>query len=266
MELWQLGNIYEHGNKACFFNKLPTKAQEAITRHLRHDNNESLFLQEERELLKELRERKRLPSPLVNSLRIRIWAEFDYAVAESRSIDITQICQGLTSDFQFLENILTDPHQCAWIVSKPMEYHNKLKEAVSFGLDKMRAALDLDVTTWDEDGNVSKVDYKLLALQFSILKHLDDRVHGQATQKSIQITATTNAKNLQRQVAELPDEDILARLREARAEEQKALHAPDHTGEILVPDEEYDSPQISKEKHQPDYVADTYAPLKTDRF
>lgn len=193
-----------------------------------YKDNEELFCLDEDDLIKELAKKRKPPTPKTNILRLKLWWEYEQALLEDRDINIKVVCQGVCTVDGFKLWILSNKYMSAWLFMPPRDYGVKIEEMLDWGFDRMRAILDLDPVTRNEEGDVVKINTQLVNAQFHILKHFDERRNGLATQKSINLTRLVgdDKKDLLDIMETSSDDDLLKRLSKAKSEELKALHAP----------------------------------------
>lgn len=182
-----------------------------------------LFGLTEFDLFKELRTQGRGITPTDNQLRLSFWLEYDRCQEESRAFNVGHVYSGICTKSFFYGTYLRYPDKVAWLLTPPVEYEVKLREAHDFGLSKMREILDQDAIS-----NRAKPDTKLLDLQLKIFTMLDQRLKGGYTQrqevKSLQITAS--AADVKAATTEETMRLLNARLKELDSRERIAQRLP----------------------------------------
>ena len=162
--------------------------------------------------MKIFRQENLRPSPTDNRLRISFWAEYDKAAAENRQMRMSTVYAGVCSQAFFHNQYLENPSRVAWMLCPPVEYTLYAREALAYGLEKMRDILEMDIEVY------GKVNVKLAELQAKIVKMLDDRVQGSIIQrtenKNTSLSISTSDKEVAKAAMAGGMEDLQRRLKE----------------------------------------------------
>ena len=213
--------IWDEDHQFSVVNLVPPSLKERML--ARRKENPEFFEMDEHDLLKELRRRCHTPSATDHRLRMKFWMEYDRAMSTYTKMSIPRLCEGVCTVPIFLEYVFKRPHRVSWIMLPPVNYADRMVEALNYGLDQMREILDLPMV----DGN-GKVDHKLAAMKIAVFKMLDDRSNGVAVQrleqKSINIQASVDGSEL-KQIRLLADsmstKQIKDRLKDAKHDEKE---------------------------------------------
>ena len=208
--------IWDRNNPRSIANLLPPNYAEILskgwlTRPDLHGLND-------RELWKKLRAEGKTPNPHDNRMRYKFWVEYDDAQNECRKMQISRIIAGVTTIDHFLSYYLTIPEKCVWMLTMPAEYDAVAKEALSFGMERLRDMLEMD--THDSKG---RPNVKLMELQAKIVGMLDIRVKGAITQRIEQKTLSVHVgspdPHAQKSIAHASMDELKERLKNLRARE-----------------------------------------------
>lgn len=195
-----------------------------------------LFELEERELYKKLKREGRAPSAIVNTIRLKLWMEYERCQSgEGRRIEIFKVLGETCRAVNFEKFILSKPERAAWLLCPPTSYKMKVEEALNFGLDKLREILDEDVveTRTLKNGTVRRtVNVKLGELQAKIVNMLDMRIHGAARQtinqntRSVNLNMETSARHVGSAIEGLSAEELDRQIKALEQRERAALNLP----------------------------------------
>ncbi len=199
-----------------------------------------LFDLDERDLYNTLRKAEQTPNAAVNTIRLKLWMEYERCQAgEGRRIEIFKVLGEVCRTPSFEKTILARPERAAWLLCPPTAYRMKVEEALTFGLDKLRDILEMDCITVEEvstaDGKTKKkatVNVKLGELQAKIVNMLDQRLHGAArvsveqTNRSYNLNVTASSDNVRSAVVEAVGDDLQSQIMALEARERRALNLP----------------------------------------
>jgi hypothetical protein len=237
-------DMFDLESPRSFLSLMPEKWATKImdARHERPD----LFEMDERELYKHLKAEGKAPSAILNTLRLKLWGEYERVQAnDGKRMEVFKVL-GEVCRTRTLENfILTKPERAAWLMCAPMGYWTKVDESLSFGLDKLREILEMDIVqvSVDRNGNEKRsVNTKLGELQAKIVNMLDIRKHGAArqrieqTSKSYNLNVHATAADVNERVIDVTSDDLEAQIKLLERQERAALNLPIESVEPLVAD------------------------------
>lgn len=154
-----------------------------------------LFELDEANLYDALKKSKRTPTATDNRIRLAFWNEYNRCLASGRhEMDPFYIFSGICVRNYFYNQYLMQPHRVAWMMCMPVSYEVSAREALSYGMERMRQYLSIDPTYVDAKGNVG-VNTRLMELQAKIVTMLDNRIHGAATQRIEQKSLSINVSD-----------------------------------------------------------------------
>lgn len=222
-------DAFDRTDPHALINRVPAHLQAALIDA--QQKCPEIFGLDERELYREMRGHSRTPSPSDNRIRLAFWMEHDRALQEGCSMELARVYGGILSKQNFHGNYLNNPWRVAWMITPVVEYEIKMREALDFGLDRLRAFLDED----PKEGG--KLNIKLMELQTKIVAMLDMRIKGGHTQRveqrNLSVNLNTSDKQVANAVSQLSMEALEKRLKELDRKE-KAILGP---AEIEVTDE-----------------------------
>jgi hypothetical protein len=157
-----------------------------------------LFTLDERTLWKTLRAEESTPSPTDNRLRLAFWAEYDRAQGSNDRMNMNAVFGGICTRPIF-DKYLSHPEKMAWMLCPPALYMTVMEEALSFGIERIRDILEIDVVRTVKGKEV--VDVKLGELQAKIVAMLELRVKGAVATKIEQRNMNLNINTSDKQVA-----------------------------------------------------------------
>lgn len=195
----------------------PTQVGNAIE-DAAHERPE-LFLLDERDLYKKLREENAQPSPTDNRLRLKFWMEYDRVQSLGlNAMGVMNFLSGVCSKEYFYKTYLHKPQKVAWMMCPPTGYLLKAEEALEFGIEQLRDILDQPHVV------NGKVDTKLGELKAKITAMLDTRVKGAPVQRNLNVNVSEAAvaKVAQAQSAE----DLMRELRDLEKRNRQAQNLP----------------------------------------
>ncbi len=192
------------------------------------------FELDERALYKQLRKEEKTPNAIVNTVRLRLWMEYDRCQAGSaRKVEVFRVLGEVCRNAHFEKFILGRPERAAWLLCPPRSYDMKVDEALDFGMDKLRDILELDVVEarTDKHGNTRYVaNVKLGELQAKIVNMLDVRKHGAARQRidtrSLSVSVSTSADQVSGMMESMNEDALERQIRQLEAQERRAQNLP----------------------------------------
>lgn len=206
-------------NPRAIVNLVPGVVKEKFEQHV--FEHPEYFDEDERDLLKMLREANKTPSPVDNRLRLRFWMEYDYCQTYmSKGIDISRVIAGICSREYFYTKYLRQPSKVGWLLCPPSAYMLKAEEALEFGLDQLRDILEQSHLAG------GKVDTKLGELKLKIVALLEPRVRGAVVQKSMNMHAVSASPAAAQAVAQSlagPSMEQLERRRRSLHDQRESL-------------------------------------------
>lgn len=184
-----------------------------------------LFGLDERDLFKRLRSDQMTPSPTDNRLRINFWYEYDLAQMEHRPMHMARVFAGICSKSYFNDRFMKRPEKVAWMLTPPVDYVVKIKEALDFGIDRLREYLEIDPIVG------GRPNVKLMELQAKIVAMLDMREKGAYTQrveqKNMNLNVTASNEQVVSALLEADHKVLEQKIKELERRERKAANLPD---------------------------------------
>lgn len=193
-----------------------------------------LFGQDERTLLKQLKEEKCAPTPTDNRLRIGFWMEYERAQSAGRDMELSHVFGGVCTKPYFYQVYLKCPEKVAWLVCQPSSYEKYADEAINFGLEQLRDVLEIPHVTYFEDGRVKNVDIKLADLKAKIVFGLEARRKGAVVQKNMNLNISSSDKKVAEAAIGGTMEELEKRLEDIRKRQRKARAEIEDKSEIEV--------------------------------
>jgi hypothetical protein len=226
----QAVDLFNRADSRALINMVSPETQAAMLRaaSLRPD----LLGLDEDDLWQKLKEEAKIPNATDNRLRLQFWLEYDEACNEGRRMMMKKVYGSICQTIVF-HRMLERPERVAWLLTKPAGYEHQLKEALSFGMKRIRDILQTNPTDVDK-----KDRHRLLELQTKIAFALDQRVNGafvqKIEQKNMNLNINTDDKELARHIQNGNIDDLNRRLADLERRERKALNLPDLKNEITV--------------------------------
>jgi hypothetical protein len=188
---------------------LPEEEQFIVESH--YNRSTKLFSLSERSLLTEMRHAGFEPSSTENLLRNKFWLEYDHAtMGDYGKIRVTEVIRGICSFKFFRETFLANQYMVAFLMLPPINFKTKQEETLLFGLDKLRAVLDLPTTHPDGSININVVK-----AQMGVYQILERRVQGEVVQKTMTAHAYLPLSPSSREeVDALSEEQMLVKMQE----------------------------------------------------
>jgi len=227
-------DMWDEANPKSFMALLPAKWRQGFS-DARYEKPE-LFEMTEKELYRHLKAEGKAPDAVVNTIRLKLWMEFERCMAgDGRRIEIFKVLGETMRCVNFEKFMLSRPDRAAWMLCPPTSYTMKVEEALNFGLDKLREILDLDVVEERtlKNGDVRRmVNVKLGELQAKIVNMMDIRIHGAARQVISQTTRSMNvhmdvgARQVGEAIEGLTAEELDRQIKSLELRERQALNLP----------------------------------------
>lgn len=192
------------------------------------------FEMDEQELYKALSKDNKRPTATDNRLRIKFWMEYEYAQTYyKKKIDMVRVVAGICPIDYFYNKYVKSPSRIAWMLTPPISYEMKTREALDFGLDQLR-----DLLEQSHELPGGRVDTKLAELKMKVVAMLDMRVKGAIVQKTMNLHATGKAaaQAVADSIVQPTMEQLEARRRSLR-EEQERLRVGGPDGRAKEPQE-----------------------------
>lgn len=169
---------------------------------------------------------KHPPPVLVSRLRFSFWCQYDMALNNNRKqLSIAQVYGGLCTEKTWWD-ILNDHHYFSFILCPPPDYVNVAKEALNYGMDRVREILAAKIV--DDEGNMNPRAAEVL---LKTVMMLDARVKGAVIQKIDQRTLNVNT-TIPNQPT-LPPAEV-KELNKLIEETKQKLSAPPTPGQKLI--------------------------------
>lgn len=169
--------VYDKMDPRSIYNMLPDcklkRVMELVPDDLKNENERRLF-------------EKIQPSENVQLLRHAFWAELRTAYDHERPINIESTHAGIMTKSAYVKNLT--PHNVAFILCPTQEYFVKLEHAHDLALKGVVEILSTPRT--GEKG----YDYNYDRLKLEIFKFLNDKKHGAAVQKQLNINHNFDKK------------------------------------------------------------------------
>jgi hypothetical protein len=216
-------DLWDRTNERAVLNLVPGQVQQAFINASQREPE--IFGIDERDLFKRLRSTGRTPSPTDNRLRMAFWYEYDQAQLTLKPMEMKRVYAGVCSDAYFYQRYLGVPHRVAWMLTPVTDYVTKTKEALDFGLDRIREILEREPVN-----HKGQFDSRLAELQVKITWMLEQRVKGAVVQRAEVKTMGLNIHTTDKQVGQAMIENSMEsmekRLKELEREERKAMSLP----------------------------------------
>jgi hypothetical protein len=243
-------DAFDIGNPRSMMSLLPTRWAQGFEEAYR--THAEYFEMTERELYKHLKKEGKAPDSIINTIRIRLWLEYERCQAgDGRRIEIFKVLGEVCRAINFEKFILSRPDRAAWLLCPPTSYHSKVEEALDFGISKLRDILDLDVITTTTLKNGKKktvVNTKLGELQAKIVNMLDVRVHGAArvridqNVRQVSLNLHHTSGQVSSAIEDMTAESLEAQIKILERQERKALNLPPESDfqeiEVVAEDKE----------------------------
>ena len=195
---------------------LPEEEQFIIETHAKR--NPDLFMLSERSLIVRMKDMGFEVSATENLLRNRFWLEYDHATMGGfEKIRLNEVIRGVCSNTFFRNSFISNQYMVAFLMLPPMNFKTKQEETLLFGLDKLRAVLDLPTT--DAAGNIN---VNVVKAHMGVYQILERRVQGEVVQKTMNAHAFLPvAPATREEVDALSEEQMLMKMQEL-VDKQKA--------------------------------------------
>lgn len=162
-------------------------------------------------------------------LKILLWDEYQRSIDMDEPMILDNVWGTVASKKWWDSNIVRDPMVLAWLITPPIDEILLKKEMIMLGINKLREVLEYPITKTvfkkykDENGDIQflkeeEIDIPLVKEIHSIVKTLQDRVHGAITQRheikqqsmSLNLSASTNTTQPQGSSVSLDELDKYA--------------------------------------------------------
>lgn len=108
-----------------------------------HEEYGPLFLLTENDLWRELRARKKMPTTNDNILRSSFWFEYNRTVCSGENkIHMDAVTGTVIMSETFYSSYIIYPEKVIWLFCPPVSYENRLNEALSYSLRRLRDLLE----------------------------------------------------------------------------------------------------------------------------
>ncbi len=202
-----------------------------------HHARPELFDLDERELYVYLRANGYTPSPALNTIRLRLWLEYERCQAtDGRRVGVFNVLGEVCRSASFEKNMLARPERAAWLLCPPTSYKSKVEEALDFGISRLRDILELnpveEVVNRKTGKITHRVNVKLGELQAKIVNMLDVRVHGAArqrieqTSRQVSFNINADARDVGAAIEGETADDLDKQLRVLEYRERRAMNLP----------------------------------------
>jgi len=213
-------DLFNRADERAIINLVPPQVQSAMLDSAKR--RPDLFNLDEKSLYKTLKQEECTPTPTDNRLRLAFWMEYDRAQTTVKDMVMTNVVSGVCTRDYFYGNYLKHPEKISWLLCPIVSYEVKMREALDFGIDRLRDILELPYI--DEKG---RINTKILDLQAKIISMLDQRVKGSVLQKNMNLNVMTTDKVVAEMALGSTMGDLDTRIRELQARERRALNLPD---------------------------------------
>jgi len=152
-------------------------------------------------------------------VKILFWDEYERALTECRSMALSSVAMsaGLPSWESYMSRLEGSQPLLVWFMRPPVGYQVQVREAHSLGMERLREILSLPIKTLDKHGN-EKVNVPLAKLLLSAYQLLDQRMHGAATQRIVNVSVSDKGVEDTVPTARLTYDAVEARIRELEME------------------------------------------------
>lgn len=162
---------------------LPDEEQFIVETHLKR--NPDLFGMSELVLTNRMKTAGFQVSSTENLLRNKFWLEYDHAISGSfPKIRLAEVIRGVCSFKFFRETLLANQYMVAFLMLPPMNFKTKQEETLLYGLDRLRAILDMPTQKLNGD-----IDMNVVKAQMGVYQILERRLQGEVVQKTQNIHA-----------------------------------------------------------------------------
>ncbi len=201
----------------------PPKLRKVLGEHYFEDPH--LFEMQEVALEKHLVSGRQYISNLDDALRARFWYAYDLAAYNNKEMLVTDLCLGIIDRTIFYNQYIKNRFKMAWMVCKPTDLRFQDLALITAGKRKMSEVLRMEVI----DPVTKKIDYKLIALQASIYRNLENRVFGLPTQKieqkNLNLNAEISTAEMQKELEGKSPADLQKRLQDLKTAAMKLPEA-----------------------------------------
>lgn len=161
------------------------------------------------------------PNPTLNSLRLRVWDEYNKTIDGGGQMSVSTICSGICTPHYLYKAVFRNPLLVAWILCPPRSYTDAVEEALNVGIRQMRKILE-DFPLWDSKG---QPNVKVAKLKAEIFKMIEARSKGapvqrhEVNERGFRVTAT--AQQVKEIMENMSMEDLEKKRKELIGEEEK---------------------------------------------
>lgn len=180
---------------------LPEEEQFIVETHLKRCPD--LFAMSELVLTNRMRTAGFQVSSTENLLRNKFWLEYDHTITGSfPKIRLAEVVRGVCSFKFFRETLLGNQYMVAFLMLPPVNFKSKQEETLLFGLDRLRAVLDLPIHKVNGD-----IDMNVVKAQMGVYQIIERRVQGEVVQKTQNIHAMLPLEAATREEVDLVSEE-----------------------------------------------------------
>lgn len=223
-------DIWNRPNPRAIINLVTPVTQVSFI--LAQEKRPDLFGLDEQALWKKLRSDNCQPTATDHRLRMQFWFEYELAQSEGRRMRSAAFYSGICSKDLWEDKITQCAEKLAWILCPPINYVNRMEEALSFGLMKMRNYLDLDPEDFPPKERI-----RLMEFQAKLFNMIDMRAKGAYTQKIENKNMNLNIETTDKQVAAAlvgeSMEALTRKMKELERRERKALNLMEEKKEAI---------------------------------
>ena len=181
--------LFDESNEFSVINCITGSLKTSIERVDKH-----YFEMNERELRQHIN-----PTPVDQALRISFWREYtryvnnDKRVKSQRKVNGPDIFVGICSDIYFYQTVLRSDRRMAWIIT-PMPRFMARGEALLVQFwERLDEILEIPFQHEGKNGR-QIIDNKNIKTFMETLKYVEDRLHGSAVKKSINVNYESSLK------------------------------------------------------------------------
>jgi hypothetical protein len=165
------------------------------------------------------------PSHKDRAIRVNFWHEYEKkAFSFSNKIETPDFYRGMVSRQSFNWKLIHKPGYVLWLLHRPKNYDNHLRECLDFGLQRLRD----DILTANLQYPNGHMDPKAAAVFMQALVFLDNRVRGPLAQRlEINSVSKTFNMNVSKKIEDPKDSKALdSKIKELREKLGMTKDAP----------------------------------------
>lgn len=174
-------------------------------------------------------ERRVRPTATDGRLRLAFWQEYNRAQDNMKNMNLANVFAGVCTKQYFFEWYLTNHERVAYMLTPPASYMKAAEEALTFGIERMRELLALDVNGTDHKGR-PKINTSLAKVQLEIVKMLELRVKGAVVQKTMNAHYVQDARNANKEgvraIESMNMDEVQARIAALEKQAKKGSRGP----------------------------------------